>query len=267
MIAGLLGLLTAGSSTDASAPDPAVFATLACPSASSEAHRPLLVSADAHVEAGRDTDAARTFVSAFDAMDLGNQVAGTGKFAADRAVTSYLKAWQIDRDLVHLTDAERFLERYLETLDRGIGQGCIVDRKWGEDKLEEVRALMPKEGDPLPDEVEVTTKPKPKDCPKAPTIIGVDRGGVALVTVGASLLLAGTGLLVTGLVLPNLDTPQAYTITGGILMGGGAAFLIPGAVRLGTWRRNKNRGRLGVVPFAGRGLAGVTFSGRFGARQ
>lgn len=243
-----------------------MHAALACPSASSDAHRPLLVEADQQVEQGQDAPAARTFVSAFDAMDLGNQVGSTGKFAADRAVTSFLQAWQLQRDVALLQEAESFLVRYLEVLDRGIAQGCSVDRQWGEDKLAEVRALIPAEGDPV---LEATPDgPKPSaDCPELPAIIGVDRVGVALVTVGASLFVAGTGLLITGLALPNLDTPQAFTITGAVVMGAGVGVLIPGAVRLGTWRRNKSRARLGVAPWTGRGLAGVVVSGRFGVRR
>ena len=261
MIAGLLGTLAAGSS--ATAPDPVVHAVMACPAATSEAHRPLLVKADEQVEAGQDAEAGRTFVAAFDAMDLGNQVGGTGKFTADRAVTSFMKAWEISQDVAILQEAERYVVRYLDVLDRGAQQGCVVDRKWGEDRLAEIRDLMPKEGEPEPEAVGPDA-PKPKDCPAVPAIIGVDRVGVALVTVGASLFVAGTGLLVSGLVLP-IDKPQALTITGAVVMGGGVAFIIPGAVRLGTWRRNKTRARLGVAPWTGRGLAGVTVSGRFGA--
>jgi hypothetical protein len=266
MIAGLLGTLTAGSSIDVPAPTAYASTHVACPSAKSEAHRSLLVKADEQVEAGDNAGAARSFVAAFDAMDLGNQVAGTGKFTADRAVTAYLDAWRISRDVGLLQEAERFLLRYLETLDQGVGQGCIVDRKWGEDKLAAVRAEMPKEGDPPPGDPEVVVTPAKKDCPPAmAAIIGTDRVGVALTTVGASLFFAGVGLLVTGVALPNLEKPQAFTITGGVVMGVGAAFLVPGVVRLATWRRNKSRARLGVAPWTGHGLAGVTVGGRFGA--
>lgn len=263
MIAGLLGTLAAGSS--ATAPGPTIHAVLACPAATSDAHRPLLVKADEQVEAGRDGEAARTFVAAFDAMDLGNQVGGTGKFTADRAVSSFLKAWEIEQDRALLEDAERFLVHYLEVLDRGAEQGCSVDRSWGEGRLAEIRGMMPPPGEePPPDEVEPNPTRPGKECPPAPAIIGVDRVGVALVTVGASLFVAGTGLLITGVALP-LDTPQAFTITGSVVMGAGVAVLIPGAVRLGTWRKNKSRARLGVAPWTGRGLAGISVSGRFGA--
>lgn len=259
MIAGLLGTLAAGSS--ATAPNVPVHAVMACPSPSSEAHRPLLVKADEQVEAGQDGQAARTFVAAFDAMDLGNQVAGTGKFTADRAVTSFLKAWEIEQDTALLQEAERFLVRYLDVLDRGTEQGCKVDRTWGEERLAEVRGLLAQPADTPPDET--PDQPKPKDCPEVPVIIGVDRVGVALVTVGASLFVAGTGLLITGVALP-LDTPEAFTISGGVVMGAGVAFIIPGAVRLGTWRKNKSRAALGLAPWTGRGLAGISVSGRFG---
>lgn len=253
-----------GSSTDV--PAPPVHATLACPPAESEAHRPLLVTANEQVDAGQDSDAARTFGSAFDAMDLGNQVGGTGKFAADRAVEAYLRAYRIGKNVSLLEDAERLLVHYLEVLDRGIDQGCAVDYAWAEDKLVEIRAMMPKEGDPPP-EVEVETPPPPGKCPPAPAIIGTDRVGVALVTVGASVFAGGIGLLVTGVALPNLDKPQIFTITGGAVMAVGVAVLIPGAIRLATWKRNRSRVQLGAAPWMGRGLAGVSVGGRFGARR
>lgn len=254
---------------------PGMNASLTCPPAQSDAYRSLLKQADAQVEAGDDGPAARTFVSAFDAMDLADRVGNTGKFAADRAVTAYLKAWRIKRDVALLTDAEAFLLRYLEELDRGQREGCgVVDRAWADEKLAEVRAEMPKEGDPPPDDPVVGPKPVSKDCPSAPAIIGVDRAGVALVTVGASLFVTGAALMTVGLVRQEIDgTTQALAITGGILMGGGVAFVIPGAVRLATWKRKQGRAQLGrrhiieggVAPWTGRGLAGVSVSGRFGA--
>ncbi len=264
MIAGLLGVLSAESSS--AAPGMEVHAALACP-AQSEAHRPLLVKADDYVEAGEDEQAARSFVSAYDAMDLGNQVGGSGKFAADRAVTSYLKAWRIDREVEILEEAERYLLRYIERLDDGISQGCsTVDRKWADEKLAEVRAEMPK--GPAPEDPPVEPgKPKQKDCPQQAAIFGVDRVGVALVTVGASLFVAGAGLLIPGAALPNLNGRNAFMISGAVTMGVGTAFIIPGAVRLASWRRKKSRARLGVMPWTGRGLAGVSVSGRFGAMR
>jgi hypothetical protein len=264
MIAGLLGMLTAEASPHA--PAPMMHTVLACPAAQSDAHRPLLKQADALVEAGDDAKAARTFVSAYDAMDLADRVGNTGKFAADRAVTSYLKAWRIAQEVQLLKDAEAFLVRYQGELDRGRADGCsVVDKAWSDDKLAEVRAEMPKESaDPA--EPVVGPKVTPKDCPAAPAIIGVDRAGVALVTVGSSLFVTGAALLVVGLVRPEVDSgTKALAITGGILMGGGVAFIIPGAVRLGTWKRKQSRVQLGAAPWTGRGLAGVAVSGRFGA--
>jgi hypothetical protein len=264
---GLLGMLTAWSSPHA--PAPLMHTTMACPPAQSDAHRPLLKQADAQVEAGADDKAARTFISAYDAMDLADQVGSTGKFAADRAVTSFLKAWRIAKDVTLLQEAERYLLRYIEDLERGKTEGCnAVDRAWADEKLAEVRAEMPvttdTPGDPL-----VGPKPANKDCPAEAAIIGVDRAGVALVTVGVSLFVAGTALLVVGLVQDDRGGPTALGlgITGGVLMGGGVAFVIPGAVRLGTWKRKQSRTSLGVAPFTGRGLAGVSVSGRFGARR
>ena len=228
----------------------------------------MLVKADGYVEAGDDEGAARSFVAAYDAMDLANQVAGSGKFAADRAVTSYLKAWRIDRQVAMLEEAERYLERYLERLEFGATEGCnVVDRKWAEDKLAEVRAEMPKDGPAPPDPKDPPPDKPKRDCPSEAAIFGVDRVGVALVTVGASLFVAGAGLLVPGAALPNLAGRQAFIIAGGITMGAGVAFIIPGAVRLGTWRRKRSRARLAVAPWTGRGLAGLTVSGRFGARR
>lgn len=238
-----------------------MHATLACPSASSDAHRPLLVKADELVEAGDDAGGAREFVAAFDSMDLGNKVGGTGKFTADRAVTSFLAAYRLKQDTAILDEAESFLVHYIEVLDRGVDQGCVVDRRWAEDKLAEVKAEYPVEGE---EPVEPGTKPVAANCPPAPAIIGTDRVGVALTTIGASLFAGGLGLLVTGVALPNLSTPQAYTITGGVVMAAGLGTLIPGAVRLSSWRRSKSGARLGVAPWTGRGLAGVTVSGRFG---
>lgn len=238
----------------------------------------MLKQADAQVEAGEDRQAARTFVSAFDAMDLADRVGNTGKFAADRAVTSYLKAWRIESDVSLLTDAETFLLRYLDELERGKLEGCgAVDRVWADDKLAEVRAEMPSEDTPPPGEEVVGPKPAPKNCPSAPSIIGVDRAGVALVTVGASLFVSGAALLTVGLVRTDIGGSQALSIIGGVLMGGGVAFVIPGAVRLATWKRKQGRAQLGrleldrnhtmVAPWTGRGLAGVSVSGRFGARR
>lgn len=239
---------------------------LVCPPAQSDAHRPLLKEADAQVEAGEDAEAARTFVSAYDAMDLADRVGNTGKFAADRAVTSYLKAWRIARDVQLLKDAESVLLRYQGELERGRTDGCnVVDKAWSDDKLAEVRAEMPKDPED-PADPAVGPKPATKDCPSAPAIIGVDRAGVALVTVGASLFVTGAALLVVGLVRPEVDSgTKALAITGGIAMGGGVAFIIPGAVRLGTWKRKQSQVQLGVAPWTGRGLAGVAVSGRFGA--
>jgi hypothetical protein len=268
MIAGLLGMLTAWSSPHA--PASSMLTAVACPPAQSDAHRPLLKQADAQVEAGDDDKAARTFVAAYDAMDLADQVGNTGKFAADRAVTSYLKAWRIKKDVALLDDAERFLERYQADLQRGRTEACtVVDEAWSNDKLAEVRAERPQGPQPPPDTLGTgPTKPVSKDCPSAPAIIGVDRAGVALVTVGASVFVAGTALLVAGLVREELDGgTKALAITGGILMGGGVAFIIPGAVRLGTWRRKQGQVQLGMSPWTGRGLAGVAVSGRFGARR
>jgi hypothetical protein len=267
MIAGLLGMLTAWSSPHA--PAPLMHTGVACPPAQSDAHRPLLKQADAQVEAGDDALAARTFVSAYDAMDLADRVGNTGKFAADRAVTSYLKAWRISRNVALLQDAERFLLRYQGELDRGRTDGCnVVDKAWSNDKLAEVRAEMPQDPE-TPGDPAVGPKPASKDCPSAPAIIGVDRAGVALVTVGSSLFVTGAALLVAGLVRDGeVDgATQALAITGGILMGGGVAFIIPGAVRLGTWKRKQSRVQLGMAPWTGRGLAGVAVSGRFGARR
>jgi len=264
MIAGLLGMLTAWSSPHA--PAPLMHTALVCPPAKSDAHRPLLKQADAEVEAGDDAKAARTFVAAYDGMDLADQVGNTGKFAADRAVTSFLKAWRITKDVGLLQEAERFLVRYQGDLERGRTEGCsAVDEAWSDEKLAEVRAEMPSEtpGDPV-----VGPKPAGKDCPTAPAIIGVDRAGVALVTSGVSLFVTGTALLLVGLVREEIDgTTQALAITGGILMGGGVALTIPGAVRLGTWRRKQSQIQLGMSPWAGRGLAGVAVGGRFGARK
>lgn len=262
MIAGLLGVLAAGSSADVPAPTAAVV--LACPSAQSDAHRPLLVQADEKVEAGDDVGAARTFVSAFDAMDLGNQVGGTGKFSADRAVTSYLQAYRIGSDVKMLEEADAFLVRYIEVLDRGIDQGCTVDRAWATGKLDEIRGMMPKEEETPVEDPEV--KPPAGNCPTAPTIMGTDRVGVALVTIGSSLFAGGIGLLVTGVALPNLKTPQAYTISGGGVMAVGAALIVPGAIRLATWRRRR-MANVNFTPWTGRGLAGLSVSGRFGARR
>lgn len=266
MIAGVLGMLTAWPSPHA--PAPVMHTAMACPAAQSDAHRALLKQADAQVEAGDDAKAARTFVSAYDAMDLVDQVGNTGKFAADRAVTSYLKAWRIARDVTLLQEAERFLLRYLEDLGRGRTEGCTpVDEAWANEKLAEVRAEMPAVETP-DDPAVVGPKPANKDCPAAPAIIGVDRAGVALVTVGVSVFVTGAALLVVGLVRDEVDgTTQALAITGGILMGGGVAFTIPGAVRLGTWKRKQSQVQLGMSPWTGRGLAGVAVGGRFGARR
>jgi hypothetical protein len=267
MIAGLLGILTAWSSPHA--PAPLMHTAMACPPAQSDAHRPLLKQADAQVEAGDDDKAARTFVSAYDAMDLADQVGNTGKFAADRAVTSYLKAWRIKRDVALLQEAERYLLRHLEDLERGRTEGCsVVDKAWADEKLAEVRAEMPANPDAPGDPV-VGPKPANKDCPSAPVIVGVDRAGVALVTVGASLFVTGTALLIVGLVQDDRGGPTALglTITGGVLMGGGVALVIPGAVRLGSWKRKQGQVQLGMSPFTGRGLAGVAVGGRFGARR
>ncbi|MCA9712169.1 MAG: SDR family oxidoreductase, partial [Myxococcales bacterium] len=73
--------------------------------------------------------------------------------------------------------------------------------------------------------------------------------------------------LVAGLVQPDLsqNPGQGFTIAGGVIMGTGVAFLVPGAVRLATWRRRQGTTRLGVVPMAGRGLAGLSVGGRLGA--
>jgi hypothetical protein len=267
MIAGLLGMLTAWSSPHV--PAPLMHTAVACPAAQSDAHRPLLKQADAQVESGADDKAARTFVSAYDAMDLADQVGSTGKFAADRAVTSFLKAWRITKDVGLLQEAERFLLRYIDDLERGKAEGCgAVDRAWADEKLAEVRAEMPATPE-TPDEPLVGPKPAPKDCPAAPAIIGVDRVGVALVTVGTSLFVAGTALLIAGLVQDDRGGAPALglMISGGVAMGGGVAFVIPGAVRLGTWKRKQSRASLGFAPFTGRGLAGVSVSGRFGARR
>ncbi|MCA9710421.1 MAG: hypothetical protein KDK70_31565, partial [Myxococcales bacterium] len=84
----------------------ALHTTMACPAAKSEAHRALLKSADEQVEAGKDDQAARSFVAAFDAMDLADRAGSTGKFAADRAVTSFLKAWRLSSDVAMLQEAE-----------------------------------------------------------------------------------------------------------------------------------------------------------------
>lgn len=262
MIAGLLSAWSAPH-----APAPLLHTAMACPAAQSDAHRPLLKQADAQVEAGQDDKAARTFVSAYDAMDLANQVGSTGTFAADRAVTSFLKAWRIAKDVGLLQEAERFLLRYIEDLERGRTEGCVAaDRAWADEKLAEVRAELPKTTEEPVDPL-VGPKPASKNCPNEAAIIGVDRAGVALVTVGSALLVGGTALLVAGLVQPDRGGPAALglEITGGVLMGGGVAFIIPGAVRLGTWRRKQSRARLGVAPWTGRGLAGVMVSGRFGA--
>lgn len=264
MFAGLLGMPIAWSSPHV--PALAMHAGLACPAAQSDAHRPLLKQADAQVEAGDDDKAARTFVSAYDAMDLADQVGSTGKFAADRAVTSFLKAWRISKDVGLLQEAERFLLRYIEDLERGASEGCIaVERDWADEKIAEIRALMPKEDEPV-DGVVVGPQPANKNCPNEAAIIGIDRAGVALVTVGSALFVGGTALLIAGLLQDDRGGPAGLglTITGGVLMGGGVAFVIPGAVRLGTWKRKQTRARLGVAPWTGRGLAGVVVSGRFG---
>jgi len=265
MIAGMLGMLAWSSPH---APAPLMHTAMACPAAQSQAHRPLLKQADAQVEAGDDDKAARTFVSAYDAMDLADQVGSTGKFAVDRAVTSFLKAWRIKKDVGLLDEAERFLLRYQGDLDKGRTEGCVaVDKVWSDEKLAEVRAEKPAVVD-TPDP-EVGPKPATKDCPSAPVVIGVDRAGVALVTVGSSLFVAGTALLVVGLVQldDNRTTANALAITGGILMGGSLGFIIPGAVRLGSWKRKQSKVQLGMSPWTGRGLAGVSVSGRFGARR
>ncbi len=266
MIAGMLGML-AWSSPHASAP--LMHTAMACPAAQSQAHRPLLKQADAQVEAGDDDKAARTFVSAYDAMDLADQVGSTGKFAVDRAVTSFLKAWRIKKDVGLLDEAERFLVRYQGDLDRGRTEGCVVgDKVWSDEKLVEVRAERPATTE-TPEDPVVGPKPATKDCPSAPVIVGVDRAGVALVTVGSSLFVTGTALLIVGLVQDDRGGPTALglTITGGVLMGGGVGLIIPGAVRLGSWKRKQSQVKLGMSPWTGRGLAGVAVSGRFGARR
>ncbi len=263
MIAGVLGVL--GSSSPV-VPGPSLHATaMKCPAAKSTAHRPLLVQADAQVDAGEDGKAARSFVAGFDAMDLADQVGSSGKFAADRAATTYLKAWRIKRDVVYLEEGERFIERYLETAERGRTEGCaVINTQWADDKLAEIRAEMPTEPAPVDPPPGPGPKPPAKDCPAAPAIIGVDRVGVTLVTIGASLFVSGTGLLVAGLVLNN-NTSQALVISGSVIGGAGVALLIPGAVRLGTWKRRRGRAKLGLAPWTGPGLAGVTLGGRFGA--
>lgn len=268
MIAGMLGML-AWSSPHAPAPlMHTANAAMACPAAQSDAHRPLLKQADAEVDAGDDDKAARTFVAAYDAMDLADQVGSTGKFAVDRAVTSFLKAWRIKKDVGLLDEAERFLVRYQGDLDKGRTEGCpAVDKTWSDEKLAEVRAERPATTE-TPDDPVVGPKPASKDCPSAPVVIGVDRAGVALVTVGSSLFVTGTALLVVGLVRPEVDNAtKALAITGGILMGGSLGLIIPGAVRLASWKRKQSNVQLGMSPWTGRGLAGVSVSGRFGARR
>jgi hypothetical protein len=80
------------------------------------------------------------------------------------------------------------------------------------------------------------------------------------------LFVTGTALLVVGLVRPEVDNAtKALAITGGILMGGSLGLIIPGAVRLGSWKRKQSRVQLGMTPWTGRGLAGVSLNGRFGA--
>lgn len=266
MIAGMLGMLTAWSSPHAPAPlMHTANAAMACPAAKSDAHRALLKQADAEVAAGEDDKAARTFVAAYDGMDLADQVGNTGKFATDRAVTSFIKAWRIKKDVGLLDEAERFLLRYQQELERGRTEGCgVVDKTWSDEKLAEVRAERPTTE--TPDEPAIGPKPAAKDCPTAPVVIGVDRAGVALVTVGSSLFVTGTALLVVGLVRPEVDNAtKALAITGGILMGGSLGLIIPGAVRLGSWKRKQSRVQLGMTPWTGRGLAGVSVHGRFGA--
>lgn len=267
MIAGMLGMLTAWSSPHA--PAPLMHTAMACPAPQSDAHRPLLKQADAQVDAGDDDKAARTFVSAYDAMDLADQVGNTGKFAADRATTSFLKAWRIKKDAGLLDEAERFLLRYQQDLDKGRTEGCsAVDKAWSDERLAEIRAERPTAAEPG-DPTVVGPKPANKDCPSAPVIVGVDRAGVALVTVGSSLFVTGAALLVVGLVQDDRSSPSALglTITGGVLMGGGVGLIIPGAVRLGSWKRKQSQVKLGMSPWTGRGLAGVSVSGRFGARR
>lgn len=271
MIAGLLGGFAAWSpQTPAS-----MHTAMACPPARSEAHRPLLKAADEQVEGGRHDQAARSFVAAFDAMDLADRAGGTGRFAADRAVTAFEEAWRIGKDLTMLEEAETFLLHYLDVLDEGRSAGCssVPDAAWADEKLAEVRGMMPEQTEPPPDDPKTPTvetpAPRPKDCPAAPAIIGVDRVGVALVTVGSALFISGTAFLIAGLVQGDLsrNPGQGFAIAGGSIMGGGVAFLIPGAVRLATWKRRQGNTRLGVAPFAGRGLAGVSVGGRFGARR
>lgn len=270
MIAGMLGML-AWSSPHAPAPlMHTTHAAMACPAATSDAHRPLLKQADAQVDAGDDDKAARTFVAAYDAMDLADQVGSTGKFAVDRAVTSFLKAWRIKKDVGLLDEAERFLLRYQEDLERGRTEGCpAVDKTWSDEKLAEVRAERPATTETPDDPTVVGPKPASKDCPSAPVVIGVDRAGVALVTVGSSLFVTGAALLTVGLVQldDNRTTANALAITGGILMGGSLGLIIPGAVRLASWKRKQSNVQLGMSPWTGRGLAGVSVSGRFGARR
>ncbi len=244
---------------------------MACPAAQSDAHRPLLKSADTLVESGDDEQAARTFIAAFDAMDLADRVGNTGRFAVDRAVTSYIKAWRIQRDVGLLQEAEKFLLRYIDVLGQGKADGCnVVPKSWADEKLAEVRAEMPDDPEAPVETPKEGPKAPSKDCPQAAAIIGVDRVGVALVTIGASLFISGTAFLVVGLVDGDLsqNPGQGFAIAGGVIMGSGAAFLIPGAIRLGTWKRRQRRAtRLGMAPFAGRGLAGLSLHGRFGARR
>lgn len=269
MIAGLLGVLAAWSPHAPAS----MHTVMACPPAQSEAHRALLKAADDQVDAGRHDQAARSFVAAFDAMDLADRAGGTGKFAADRAVTSFLEAWRLGKDVGVLEEAEAFLLHYLEVIDEGQAAGCgVSDKSWADEKLVEVRGLMPAETEPPPPDPDqpAVDKPKPKsECPQAPAIIGVDRVGVALVTVGSALFISGTAFLVAGLVQGDLsqNPGQGFTIAGGVIMGSGVGFLIPGAVRLATWKRKQGPTRLGLAPFAGRGLAGISVGGRFGARR
>ena len=139
--------------------------------------------------------------------------------------------------------------------------GLAIEAMWTAVEQYEDRVRQAREAASAPDS-EPAPEPEPVSEPevsvKKLTVVG---------WAGISMLLVGAGAVAGGAVLaipePTAESPVVLRPTGFVLLGGGSAALLSGAMLLTIDRRRARRSTLSVTPSYTAGFRGMVVRGRF----
>ncbi|MEM9460926.1 MAG: hypothetical protein AAGF11_42575 [Myxococcota bacterium] len=208
-----------------------------------------LADADAHANAGRHADALRTYAAAFEAMPDSLRVGGVAEFAVLAAARAAIADYQDRGEVQALERARAVLVQFIE--DVTAEPNAEVSATAAEQLLAEIEALVPADHSPV-GEHEVNVEPSRPLDPKSASapaeqedpgnLRGMGKAGIGLLVVGGSIAIGGAVLAArepTGFPdrHPNANKISSTRPPGWAMLGGGAAFIVVGAVLLGIDRK------------------------------